>query len=260
MATLNLTAPTGWADLSQQQLITLLKVMVSVNHANNNRRFRSIEDYSAQSAAQVATICLFRWNNLRVITPYADAWLVAQGNREYILSADDIAAATGFLDWMKELPDSPVRIARVDGADAVATDLDDGFSFDNWLSVEAFWQHYQVTKADSSLRAMAEILYRRPGLRLKEHESLGVFYWWAGVKAMCNRLFPNFFQPAPLGSDAQPSEDSLRRSMDAQIRALTKGDISKEPVILALPAMRALTELDALAREYDELNRKYGSK
>ncbi len=48
--------------------------------------------------------------------------------------------------------------------------------------------------------------------------------------------------------------------MDAQIRALTKGDITKEEHILSLPAHRALTELDALAREYDELNRKYPQK
>ena len=48
--------------------------------------------------------------------------------------------------------------------------------------------------------------------------------------------------------------------MNAQIRALTKGDVTKEAQILALDAMRALTELDALAREYEELNRKYPKK
>ena len=38
------------------------------------------------------------------------------------------------------------------------------------------------------------------------------------------------------------------------------GDITKEETILAMPVHRALTELDALAREFDELNRKYPSK
>ena len=44
--------------------------------------------------------------------------------------------------------------------------------------------------------------------------------------------------------------------MNAQIRALTKGDITKEAEVLALDTHRALTELNAQAREYKELNAK----
>lgn len=45
----------------------------------------------------------------------------------------------------------------------------------------------------------------------------------------------------------------LQEAMDAQIRALTKGDITKEAEILALDTWRALTELNAQAREYKQL-------
>ena len=48
--------------------------------------------------------------------------------------------------------------------------------------------------------------------------------------------------------------------MDSQIRALTKGDITKEDAVLSMPCHRALTELDALAREYDDLRTKYPNK
>ena len=44
------------------------------------------------------------------------------------------------------------------------------------------------------------------------------------------------------------------------IRALTKGDITKEREILALDTRRALTELDAQAREYQEFNSKFPKK
>ena len=44
--------------------------------------------------------------------------------------------------------------------------------------------------------------------------------------------------------------------MNAQIRALTKGDVTKEQQVLALDTLRALTELDAQAREYEELKKK----
>jgi uncharacterized protein YbjQ (UPF0145 family) len=49
----------------------------------------------------------------------------------------------------------------------------------------------------------------------------------------------------------------LQEAMNAQIRALTKGDITKEKEILALDTWRALTELDAQAREYDEMKKIY---
>ena len=52
----------------------------------------------------------------------------------------------------------------------------------------------------------------------------------------------------------------LKDAVNAQIRALTKGDVTKEKEVLAIDTWRALTELDALAKEYDEFNRKYPSK
>ena len=260
MARLDLSVPKAWHELSQEQLAFLLRTIASVNRANNGRPFRSAEDFAAFSSAQVATYCLLRWNGLSIVTPYGDNWLVGHEGKEYIVSAADLTAATSFLSWINELPDAPVRLDRVDGAEAVDASLNDGFSFDDWLSCEALWQGYQVTTNNEFLRRMAEILYRKPGIKPAEHEILGIFYWWAGVKTECNRLYPHFFQPAAPGASAELTQDMARRNMDAQIRALTKGDITKEEQILAMPAHRALTELDALAREYEDLNRKYGSK
>lgn len=260
MDKLNFTAPKAWEELSQEQLDFLLRTISKVNRVNINRPFRSIDDFSAQIAAQVAVYCLFRWNGVRVVTPYSDSWLVAHEGKEYLISAADLAAATAALAWVSELPPSPVRLAHIDNADAVDAELDDSFTFDDWLSCEALWQGYQVVKSDKFLQQMAEVLYRKPGINLAEHESLSIFYWWAGLKNLCNRLYPNFFQPVDTGSAVVPDRDMLRRNMDAQIRALTKGDITKESLILAMPAHRALTELDALAKEYDDLNRKYSTK
>lgn len=257
MDPLNLTAPKSWEELSQDQLEFLLRTIAKVNRVNINRPFRSVDDFSAQTTAQVAIYCLFRWNGIKVITPYSDSWLVAHGGRECLIRAGDLAAATSALAWISELPDSPIRLDIIDGATAVDADLDDSFTFDDWLTCETLWQGYQMSGSDKLLQQMAEVLYHKPGIKLKEHESLSIFYWWAALKNLCNRLYPDFFKPAAPGASQQPDSDMLRRNMDAQIRALTKGDISKEDIILSKPAHRALTELDALAREYEELNRKY---
>lgn len=259
--TLDLVSPTSWSELTQEELTYLLKAIAVVNRDSIGHAFRSREDYSAQVAAQVAVRCLFHWNNVRVITPYADAWLLAHEGREYLVTSGDLAAATAMISWISGLPEMPVRLDTIDGAVAVSADIEDDLSFDDYLACEACWQVWQSGQQDSLLRDMAAILYRKEDITLKDFEYLSIFYWWAGLKNMLSGRYPNFFQVSPAQS-AIPHVDelTLRRSMDSQIRALTKGDITKESTILSLPAIRALTELDALAREYEELNRKYGAK
>lgn len=258
---LDLTAPTSWSELTQEQLTYLLKAIAVVNSDTIGRSFRSKEDYSAQVAAQVAVRCLLHWNDVRIVTPYADAWLLNHEGIEYLVSPGDLAAATSMVSWISRLPEDPVRLESIDGAVAVSADIDDDLSFDEYLACEACWQVWQTTQVDSLLGNMAAILYRKENIVLKDFEYLSIFYWWAGLKNMLSGRYPNFFQVSPVES-AIPNVDelALRRSMDSQIRALTKGDITKESTILSLPAIRAITELEALAREYDELNRKYPVK
>ena len=44
--------------------------------------------------------------------------------------------------------------------------------------------------------------------------------------------------------------------MNAQIRALTGGDIIKEEAVLSMDTWRALTELDAKAKEVEDIKRQ----
>ncbi|WP_289679662.1 hypothetical protein [Muribaculum intestinale] len=258
--TIDISLPKSWTDLTQQQLRFLLAVIASVNRINRNVPFRSQDDYAAQTAAQVATICLFKWSGITVICPYADGYLVKADNREVYLPTQIITAALVHLSWTKQLPQFPVRLDTVDGAKAIPADISSGLSFDAWLACETFWQQYQASQNPELLRQMAEILYNKEGIRPGPAATLGVFYWWAGVKNMVSAMFPNFFRSiGPEGTPEPIAYDTMRHNIDTQIRALTKGDITKESEILALNALRALTELDAQAREYDELQKKYGT-
>ena len=75
---------------------------------------------------------------------------------------------------------------------------------------------------------------------------------------------PHFLQPAAsvssenLLEQGAPLGQRLQEAMNAQIRALTKGDITKEKQVLSMDTWRALAELDAQAKEYEELKRQYG--
>lgn len=255
---INISVPKDWSELSQQQLRFLLATMVRVNSVNKDLRFRSREDYAAQSAAQVQTICFLKWSGLKVICPYGDGWLVKYDKKEFQLSAGTLADAASRLSWTKNVPVSPVRLDVVDGARAIPADISSGLTFDSWLTCETLWQRYQAGPDDALLRQMAEILYSKENIKIDAAESLGIFYWWTAVKNMVSELFPNFFKKVDADGEPQPLlYDEMRRNIDAQIRALTKGDVTKEHEILALDAIRALTELDAQAREYDEIRKKY---
>lgn len=81
---------------------------------------------------------------------------------------------------------------------------------------------------------------------------MGVFLWFMFVKDNFSKHFPHLFKPA--SESGEPYD--TRAAMDAQIRALTGGDITKEKQIERSDVWRALTELDAKAREAEELNDK----
>ena len=54
---------------------------------------------------------------------------------------------------------------------------------------------------------------------------------------------------------APPIGEVLRTAMNAQIHALTGGDITKEEAVLSMDTWRALTELDAKAKEVEDIKR-----
>ena len=257
---ISLTVPSSWSELSQEQLAFLLDTIVNVQGTNEADKFLSMSDYSAQTRAAIATYCLFRWTGLKVLTPYGDGFLLKHGKTTFVLSAADLAAAIVPLDWIKDLPSDPVRLDCIGDAEAVNADLS-GVPFEDYLACENLWQGYQATHDDGCLSDMAGILYRHEGIKPSESQLLGIFYWWAAVKARFSVLFPHFLRPAEsAGSGSTPDYDTLRHNVDAQIRALTKGDVTKESQILALDTWRALTELDAQAREYEELNKRMSKK
>lgn len=68
-------------------------------------------------------------------------------------------------------------------------------------------------------------------------------------------MFPHFFKPA----DKVGGNYSFLESYNAQLRALTDGDVTKEELVKSIDTKRALTELDAKARDAEEFKAKYGS-
>jgi hypothetical protein len=261
----NMNVPTSWHELSQQRLRYVFELITRHSKAFHTTPFQSAEDYSEQMFAMIAITAAFNWNGVGVVCQYGDGWLFKTGNLEFSLTAEDVAAVIEPMNWLRSVPDSPVRLECIGKAAAVAPEIITDLTFENWLACENYWQRYNLEKNDEHLLAIAEILYpdeKRNRFSCSEAELLSVFYWYASAKALISSSFQNFYKnvSAAEGFETQISIDSLRKAVDNQIRALTKGDITKEHEVLQMQAIRALTELDALAHEYEELNRKYNVK
>ncbi|WP_278672523.1 hypothetical protein [Leyella stercorea] len=112
------------------------------------------------------------------------------------------------------------------------------------------------------LSHLATLLYPKVKSRhLTTPLLLNAFYWFSSLKHYFARLFPHFLQPMSSSSEdllgyAPPIGEVLWTAMNAQIRALTGGDITKEEAVLSMDTWRALTELDAKAKEVEDIKRQ----
>ncbi len=230
MAVINLTVPTSWTELSPKQL-RYVCFLLSSGHYDRE---------------QVAALCLIRWSRM-------------PSDMMESVKPEQLAGFLPMMDWLFEIPASPVRLERIKNAEALNSLLR-GLPFEQYLFIENQYQGYIRMKDVRLIESMTQYLYGRP-LKLDAAEAYCVFLWVASIKQLFSLRFPHFFVSAPVGEGHGETDvrEQLRKSMNTQIRALTKGDITKEKEILAMDVWRALTELDAQAEEYEELKKQYSN-
>ena len=237
---LNLTVPTCWQELTQKQLRYVYYLLA--------------EGYSKEA---LQTHCLCRWSGLEIICPEGDGYSVRHNFNRHHVTALQVAEVLSHLDWLQQLPIVPVRLSEIQGHAAVRADLQ-GVTFEQYLMLENLFQGYLVTKNLSLFDDTTEILYGTQ-LKLLPEEQVSIFYWLSSVKQQFARRWNYFYQPAD-GTQPQDMQEHLQNLMDTQIRALTKGDITKEAEVLSMDVHRALTELNAQAKDYEELKRQSSAK
>lgn len=238
--------PKAWDELSQAQL-----------------KFAFTLIAAGASVSQLQTFCLMQWAGLKLVCHYGNGYIIKHEGKKFYLDLETYAAAVGRMKYLTELPASPVRLERI-GRHTACDALMNEVAFQIYLFCENMYQGYLISKDESTLQEMGRVLYSCPKRTLKPYERMNVFYWWTALKQRLAAEFPNFFV-----QDKDPEQNDLmgktrdigrelKDSMNAQIRGLTKGDVTKEKEILAMDTWRALTELDAMAKEYQEMKDKYG--
>ena len=245
---LNFVVPDSWEKLTQQQLRYVYYAMLN---------------YEGESAK---IYILVRLLGLRIYKPYNDGWICGAKLADsrlirFRMPTWRMQYYSGIINFVDQIPDVPVRIEHVDKCTAADARLQ-GVSFFDYLQLENLFQGFLIEKKDDQLLSMAKILYcdnkgNHPDkLHASQVELLSVFKWYESVKILFSRYFPFFFQPCT--DDDGVERPDMLEIMNSEIRALTGGDVTKEKQVFDMDCWRALTELNAKARETKEFNEKYG--
>lgn len=243
---INFIVPQGWHELSDKQLRYVYQLLA--------QNFTSDE---------VKTLCLLHWTGTKVIGKQnGDGYLLRKGKFLFEVTPLTLAELLPNLDWLGSLPPTPIRPVKLKHRPGIAADFAE-VPFEQYIIVDNLYQGYLQTQDDTLLDDIATVVY--PGIKtpLAADERIAIFYWVASLKSSLASRYSDFFQPADTAASdnllGSPSL-SVEAAMNAQIRALTKGDVTKEAEVLALDTHRALTELNAQAREYKQLNSQLNKK
>lgn len=157
------------------------------------------------------------------------------------------------LEYVDSYETMNVRLESIQGLKAVDSLLH-GVRFHDYLQMEKYYQGYLATNQGMYALGLARLLYPGQLETIDEAELAGCVMWYSYIKKQFARFFPHFFKPSPVVSGKTVN---MLEQINAQIRALTDGDITKEQAVYDKDCWRALTELDAKARDAEELRKKY---
>ena len=240
---INFILPLNWQELGDKRLRYVYE-LIAAEHTTD----------------EIKTICLLRWSGTKVIgRQETGSYILKKGKLLFEVTPVTLAELLPHLAWLGSLPTVPVRLSKITRQQALPADFE-GVPFETYIICDNLIQGYLATQDDNLLDELGATLYGK-SMTFKPCERINIFYWFASLKETLSKKYSDFFQPLAGAADGNllGSATSGEDAMNAQIRALTKGDITKEAEVLALDTHRALTELNAQAREYKELNSKLNS-
>lgn len=244
---LNFSLPDSWESLTQWQFKYVCYVLSNFDEVK-------------------AKIYIFiRFLGIRVLEVKNEGWICSvklDKKIYFFLENWQVQSFIKVLDFINTPGKIPVHLEKIGKFQAVDVLLR-GVLFKDYLSIENIYQGYLQTNQQDLLVKISRLLYldkhgNHPRqISFSDAELLSVFIWYAAVKNRFAMAFPYFFRRT---GDGTGDAGNMAEVMNAQIRALTSGDVTKEQEVLNMDCWRALTELNEKARETIEFKKKYGNK
>lgn len=255
----NFKAPSSWAELSEEQLRYVLSVM-SIHHDHIVIKCYLLARFcglTVHKYTRTGWKCSVKCGESE---ENGDTKTGKVRERVLYISAAEILSLLKNFDFIDKFTNfRPLQRASDVLLTAVDSMLHD-VSFYDYLNIEKNYQLFMLNQEDKFLQKMAHLLYRTEDgsadetAHFEPYELLGVFIWFSSVKEYFAANFPHFFKPAREGGELRRVD--ILPAMQAQIRALTDGDVTKQQAVYNTDCWAALTELDNKAREAEEFKER----
>lgn len=259
----NFHAPTSWQELGQSELRYVLAILSTfqdhiVVKCYMLTRFCGIRVHKHTRTGWKCS-CLCQVGDALASKNPKSRRKRPQQRQEvfYITDAEilDLLKNFDFIDDFTEF--YPLeRIGELQGCGRLLRDI----TFIDYLTCEKYYQLFMIHQRDEFLQRLGWLLYRTPSggtdetVHFQPYELLNVFMWYSCVKGYLATNFPHFFKPAKEGGELR--HEDIMPAMQAQIRALTDGDVTKLQAVYETACWDALTELDNKAREAEEFKER----
>lgn len=244
---LALSAPSSWAELTADQWRYVLTMLTQ------------------RGSLEVKVLMLLRFCGIDVKEEKSDGLfrcLVSENGkkRKVDLTTWQFQQIIHTFDYIDSYDEYTVRLDSVGELQAVDSLLHK-VPFSAYLAMEKYYQGFLRNRSNTELlEKLGQLLYVTSNgeyddkQKFGEVERLHCFLWYSYIKKQFARYFPNFFRPVSAALD-KGTELAILEQMNVQIRALTGGDVTKEDAVMKMDCWRALTELDAKAREAAEIKK-----
>lgn len=241
---LRLQCATRWSELTQEELRYVLNLI----------------GMGCFSSEEIRTMLLMKLCRVRVLKYNKDGWVCA-----FLVKTKDgktkahkgkielwqVDSMIQQLEFVNSYEQFDVRLESV-GEFAAVDPMLHRVRFGDYLNMEKYYQGYMKTTERKYVEGLCRLLYNGCTEKLGDAELACAAMWFSYVKLQFSKIFKNFFRAVPNGKPVDWLD-----AMNAQLRALTDGDVTKEQQVLDIDTWRALTELDAKAREAEELKKMY---
>ena len=245
---LQLACPRSWKEMSQEQLHYALHVI----------------GCGMYSSVEGRTLMLLRFTGIEVLNKTPGGWTCSiyieeDGRKKpkrhfFFMQSWQVQDMIQQLEFVDSYEAFDVRLESIGGFKAVDPLLHK-VRFHDYLQMEKNYQGYLSTKEGKYALGLARLMYPGGVTAIDDAEATNCVMWFSYVKKQfASKYFRHFFRPAPVSTGKAVN---WLEQMNAQIRALTDGDITKEQAVYDKDCWRALTELDAKAREAEEFRKKY---